>query len=35
MTAIQKLSKGKKGILFIENLQQLAKQRLREKREEE
>jgi len=35
MTAIQKLEKEKKKILFIENLQQLAKQRLREKREEE
>lgn len=35
MTAIQKLEKGKKRILFIENLQQLAKQRLREKKERE
>lgn len=30
-----KTLKRKKGILFIENLQQLAKQRLREKREQE
>lgn len=35
MTAIQKLEKEEKKILFIENLQQLAKQRLREKREQE